>query len=328
MESYFDEYSKNEEMEKNIKPYLEALSIFTKIKKVKENFSKINKKNNNLSYNFDSLEDFINYFKQNILIQKGDDPQRIKEKNYLQKSPEKIFYFFLDELHKLFKMNNSEEEKEDNNKIKTIEYDREKVHQSFNKFYKKDRSVISDLFFGKKLIIKTCKKCNMTEYNCKYIKAIPLNLINIISEEIELENIFSGLEKNFEKEDLCQICSSKQKFNVQIKIEKKPEILIFVITNSQKVKKVNFQDYIYKDLYKLISVIIDGKPSFLGDKKYKILYDDSTGILSDYNKKNVIIKENIPEGIPYVLFYKRIKEDSDEEDYLNYDDLTNEPLIA
>ena len=77
MESYFDEYSKNEEMEKNIKPYLEALSIFIKIKKVSENFSKINK-NKNLPYNFGSLEDFIKYFKQNILIQKGDEPYRIK----------------------------------------------------------------------------------------------------------------------------------------------------------------------------------------------------------------------------------------------------------
>ena len=327
MESYFDEYSKNEEMEKNIKPYLEALSIFTKIKKVSENFSKIyeRNKNKNLSHSFDSLEDFIKYFKQNILIQKGDDPQRIKEKNYIQKSPEKIFYFFLDELHKLFKINIGEEEEESkNDKIKSIEYDRDKAHQSFNKFYKKDRSVISDLFFGKKLIIKTCKNCNMTEYNYKYLKAIPLNLINIISEEIELEQFFVSLEKFFEKEDLCQICSNKQKFNVQIKIDKKPDILIFVITNSQKVKKIKFQDYIYQDSYKLISIIIYSQSSILGDKKYKILYDDSTGILSNYNKKNAIKKGNIPEGIPYVLFYKRIKEDSDEEDY---DDFTNGPLI-
>jgi len=323
MESYFDEYSKNEEMEKNIKPYLEALSIFIKIKKVSENFSKINR-NKNLPYNFGSLEDFIKYFKQNILIQKGDEPYRIKEKNYLQKSPEKIFYFFLDELHKLFKMNIGEEEESKNSKNKSIEYDREKAHQSFKKFYKKDRSVISDLFFGKKLIIKTCKNCNMTEYNYKYLKAIPLNLINIISEEIELEQIFVGLEKSFEKEDLCRLCSCKQKFNVQIKIDKRPEILIFVITNSQKVKKVTFQDCIYKNSYKLISVVIDTQSSILGDKKYKILYDNSTGILSNYNKKNVIEKGNIPEGIPYVLFYKRIKEDSDEEDY---DDFTDGPLI-
>jgi ubiquitin C-terminal hydrolase len=326
MESYFNEYSKNEEMEKNIKPYLEALSIFTKIKRISENFSNIYERNNkrNLSYNFDSLEDFIKYFKQNILIQKGDDLQRIKEKNYLQKSPEKIFYFFLDELHKLFKMNIDEEEEKENNKIKPIEYDREKARQSFNKFYKKDRSVISDLFFGRKLIIKTCKNCNMTEYNYKYLRAIPLNLINIVSEEIELEQIFRGLEKSFEKEDLCQICSNKQKFKAQIKIDKKPEILIFVITNSQKVKKVKFQDCIYENSYKLISVVIDSQSSILGDKKYKILYDYSTGILSDYKKKNIIEKGNIPEGIPYVLFYKRIKEDSDEEDY---DDFTNGPLI-
>ena len=326
MESYFDEYSKNEEMEKNIKPYLEALSIFTKISKVSENFSIIyeRNKNKNLSYNFDSLEDFIKCFKQNILIQKGDDPQRIKEKNYLQKSPEKIFYFFLDELHKLFKVNIEEGEKRVNDRNKQIEYDRGKAHQSFNKFYKKDRSVISDLFFGNKLIIKTCKNCNMTEYNYKYLKAIPLNLINIISEEIEIEQFFDGLEKSFEKEDLCQICSSKQKFNTQIKIDKKPEILIFVLTNSQKVKKIKFQDCIYQNSYKLISVIIDSQSSILGDKKCKILYDNSTGILSNYNKKNVIEKGNIPEGIPYVLFYKRIKEEPDEEDY---DDFTNGPLI-
>ena len=320
MDSYYNEYSKNEEMEKNIKPYLEALSIFTKIKKVSENFS-----NNN---NFHSLEDFINCFIQNILVQKEDKPQRIKEKNYIQKAPEKIFYFFLDELHKLFKVNFDYKDENKVDKIKPIEYDRDKAHQSFNKFCKKDKTYISEIFFGKKLIIKNCTNCNMTGYNYKYLKAIPLNLVNITSEEIGLEYVFSSLEKTFVKEDLCQICSSNQKFNVQIKIMKKPEILIFIITNCKKVKKVKFKNYIYKDSYKLISVIIDGKTSIFGDKKYKILYDDdSTGILTNYDRKNSINKENIPEGIPYVLFYKKIKEDPNEEDYLNYDDFSNGPLI-
>jgi ubiquitin C-terminal hydrolase len=225
---YYDEKKTHQDkkFDKNIKPYLEALSIFTKIDKISKNFSKIydeRNKNNILTENFDSLESFIKYFKQN----------NIKEKKNFSKSPENIFNLFLDELHKLFKMNSlKEEEEKEIGKNKEIDFDKDIAHQSFNKFYKKDRSIIRDLFFGVKLIKKTCKFCGITEYNYEYLKVVPLNVEQITSEieaEAEAEDIISSLEKSFEKEFLCQICSIKQKFDIEMKVIKEPKILIIII---------------------------------------------------------------------------------------------------
>ena len=75
-------------------------------------------------------------------------------------------------------------EESKNDKIKSIEYDRDKANKSFNEFFEKDSSIISDLFFGIKLITKTCRNCSMTQYSCKYIKAIPLNVEKIIFSEL------------------------------------------------------------------------------------------------------------------------------------------------
>jgi hypothetical protein len=88
-------------------------------------------------------------FKKNIIIEKKDTNQIKQEKNYIQENPQKIFYFFLDELHNIYKHN-----KEDNKSIKAIEYDKDKAIQYFIDFAKKDSSIISDNFFGTKLINK------------------------------------------------------------------------------------------------------------------------------------------------------------------------------
>ena len=48
----------------------------------------------------------IKYFqKNNVLTESGEDPQKRKEKIYIQNSPEKVFYFFLNDTHKIFKNN-------------------------------------------------------------------------------------------------------------------------------------------------------------------------------------------------------------------------------
>ena len=316
---YYDEKKTHQDkkLDKNIKSYLEALSIFTKIDKISENFSKIydeRNKNNILTENFDSLESFIKYFKQN----------NIKEKKNFSKTPENIFNLFLDELHKLFKMNSLKEEEEEKEigKNKEIDFDKDIAHQSFNKFYKKDRSIIRDLFFGVKLIKKTCKFCGITEYNYKYLKVVPLNVEQITSEieaEAEAEDIISSLEKSFEKEFLCQICSIKQKFDIEMKVIKEPKILIIIIKNCEKEIKIKNCIKVHKKKYNLISAFIISNPGILdyifkcGKKQSKILFDESSNIF----------KEKIPEGIPYILFYKIIEDDQNENDYSRDNDLNS-----
>ena len=323
MEFNFDEYefSQSKNLDKKIKPYLEALTLFTNIDKISKNFSKIyrmNNKNRNLPDNFDSLQDFIKFFKiNNVLTQNGEDLQKRKEKIYIQNSPEKVFYFFLDELHKIFKKNIGEEEEKENDKIRAIEYDRDKANKSFNEFFEKDRSTISDLFFGIKLIIKTCKNCSMTQYSCKYIKAIPLNVEKITSE-LDLEKLISSVEKSFEIEDLCQMCSNKQKLNVQIKITKHPKILILIFKNYKKEVEIKLERSvkICKKKYHLISTAIVSKPGILdcifkcGKKQCKTLYDESS----------YIFKRKIPKGTPYVLFYKNMEDTQNDNIYCNEND--------
>ena len=330
MEFNFDEYefSQTEKLDKKIKPYLEALTLFTKIDKISNNFSKIysrNNKNRNLPKKFDSLQAFIKYFeKNNVLTQSRDDLLKRKEKAYIQNSPEKVFYFFLDELHKIFKNNIGEEEEKENDKIKAIEYDGDKANKSFNEFFVKDRSLISDLFFGIKLITKTCKNCSMTQYSCKYVRAIPLNVEKITSE-VNLESLIPTIiEKDFEIEDLCQMCSNKQKLDVKIKITKHPKILILIFKNYKKEVEIKFERSvkICKKKYHLISVAIVSKLGILdyifkcGKKQCKTLYDESS----------YIFKSKIPKGTPYVLFYKNMEDTQDENNYFKDSDFGG-PLI-
>ena len=125
--------NKNEDIE-DITPYIEALSFFENINEITNNdFPKIDILGNNPMRKF--IKDFRNY----VEINKNDTAIERGEKEYIQKSPQKIFYFFLDELHKLFKDN-----KDDNKIIKAPEYDRKKAIQYFREFRDKDKSIISD----------------------------------------------------------------------------------------------------------------------------------------------------------------------------------------
>ena len=330
MANNFDEYefTQSKKLDKSIKPYLEALTIFTKIHKINNNFSSMyrsNNRNRNLPDHFNSLNDFINYFKKNnVLTQIGDDLQKKKEKAYIQNSPEKMFYFFLDELHKIFKKNNGEEEEKDNDKIRAIEYDRDKAYKSFNDFFIEDRSIISDLFFGIKLIKKTCRNCSMTQYNCKYIRAIPLNVEKITSE-LQLENLIPTIEKKFEIEDLCQMCSNKQKLDIEISINKVPNILILIIKNYKKEVEIIFKSSvkICKKNYNLISAAIVSNPGICdyifkcGQKQCKTFYDETS----------ITFKRKIPKGIPYVLFYKNMDINQNDSNNLRDFDYSEGPLI-
>ena len=322
----------NKKESENIYPYLEALSFFTNLI-ISESFSfnyANNNKNKKLPTNFNTLKNFIDYFIINNIYIKGENDPLLKEKIYLKENPEKIFYFLLNELHKIFKSNNDEVE----NKIIAVEYDYQKALKSFIEFEKNDSSYISDLFFGRKLIIKYCKNCKMTQYINKYLKIINLNVKNINSE-CTIEQLYSSLQKKFEKEALCEMCSSEQKIDFTIKIKKKPKILIFIITNNKKGIKINFPYYIFNKCYKLISVCIEnnnknifGKLCKFRKKKYKIYYNKNSSKLINNNKNDFINENNLPKGNPYVLFYEKLKNDKIEIESLDEYDFTDMDLIS
>ena len=79
-------------------PYFKALSFFTKDNNITENY-----KNNYKQLNFSqkTLEEFIEHPKENT--NEGN-----QEKEKFLNHPNKIFCFFLDQLHKLCKINKEE----------------------------------------------------------------------------------------------------------------------------------------------------------------------------------------------------------------------------
>ena len=84
----------------------------------------------------------------------------------------------------------------------------------------------------------------MTQYSCKYIKAIPLK-VEKIESKVQLENLIPTIiEKSFDREDLCQMCSKKQIMDVKIKIAKYPKILILIFINYQNEVKIKFEKYL------------------------------------------------------------------------------------
>ena len=291
-------------------PYLKALTIFTKINKISNNFSKIykyNNKNQELPQEFKSLEKFIDYFiEEKILINEKDNLEKEREKEYIQKYPQKIFTFFLNELHKIFKNNH-----EENIMIQSVEYDRERALGYFKEFRTRDESIISELFFGTKLITKYCKKCQMTQYICKYLRFIPL-YINNINEDFNLKNVYNSLQREFNIRGFCEMCSDERDLKVKIEIKEKPKILIFIIINYQNGINMKFP-YTFQERYELICAeTLESKNCILScfnkickknNKYYKISYNYSK-YLNNY--ENYLNENNLPKGNPYVLFYERI----------------------
>ena len=213
-----------------IYPYLEALSFFIKIDVISNNFVQKYDKNNcnpNIEEDIKTFEAFINYFKENNFDDVDD--QRKEQKKLLIKNPKRIYYFFLDELHKIFKDNNEE------GGCNAVEYDNQKAKKIFRDFMQNDKSYISNLFYGEKKIEKICKNCNLRNYIYKYLRAIPLD-VEKIKGRCKLEDLINSIERQHERELFCTMCSSKQNFNVKIKITKKPKILIIVILKFHKKK--------------------------------------------------------------------------------------------
>lgn len=190
-------------------------------------------------------------FKKNVIIDKKESNLIKQEKNYIQENPQKIFYFFLDELHNIYKHN-----KEDNKSIKAIEYDKDKAIQYFKDFAQKDSSIISEMFFGTKLIIKNCRACNMTQYDCRYLKVVPLDIRNS-SGELQLEELYNSTINEHRRNLFCQMCSHEKEFTIKIKPKSKPKFLIFIISHYKPGTRVNIPYYIFNNSYKLISAEVE-----------------------------------------------------------------------
>ena len=330
----------NDDYMQGIEPYLESLAFFTKMTEISKEFKskfKENNKNPNLPTEYESIDEFIEYFKENNILpnRKEDDITKEKEKKSYEENPCKIFDFLLKELHKIYKENSNED---DNNQgIKAPEYDQNKAYISFKEFIQNDKSLISDLFFGEKLIQKLCNNCQLEQYVYKYLKYIKLDLKglekNRISGKIDLQVLIDKSLSKFEDNYFCSMCSNKQCSAIKITITKYPKILIIIIINPYNDIRIDFPKNIYNKKYELIAVETN-------------IIKDITNVFQDIlkcfrikkeNKKyNLFFKNNEKENLdsiykyykPYVLFYKKRKERNDRKKISEEDDLSANNMLT
>jgi len=205
----------------------------------------------------------------------------IKEDENLKSSPQKAFKCFLDVLHSKFQKNAG-----DDTKIKSAEMNRENAFKLFKQFMKKDRSIISEKFFGIKLIEKKCKNCNLTNFLFKYLKTITIGVSDINGScKLNIEKCLKKMAKTkFDKNIFCSICSSTQEHEINIEIVEFPNIMILIFPQEEE---ANFE--ISKKLI---------------NQKYKLIYSKTkTSFLSDF--LNCCFNDNIP----LVLFYEKINKE-------------------
>lgn len=306
----------------NIDPYLRALDFFKKVPEIstkfKEQYKKYNQKQNN-SLQDKSFEDFIELFKNtDICINEDDNDEAINDKNSYYQKPEKIFNYFLDQLHMIFRNNTENIER----KTASLETDQKVAIQLFEEFDNKNDSYIKNSFFGKKIIIKRCTKCSMTYYYYNYLKTISLN-IKDSNIDYHLVTCLRNIERNFDEEFFCPMCSSKQMFNMSIKILEKPQYLIIIITGHNN-KKMKVPLYIYENSYKLIAAEVKNvknkSPNLLNyifkmcsKSHYELLFSDING----YN--DLIDVDDLLQGTPFVLFYRKVQKDNKEKNYKEYE---------
>ena len=133
----------NNDYMQGIDPYIESLNFFTKLPEISKEFKnkyKENNRNPNLPSEFNSIDEFIQYFlENNILKNEGgadfEEKEKENEKNKFEENPQKIFDFLLQELHKIFKINSNEED--NNQRERAPEYDQNKAQIAFNEFVNK-----------------------------------------------------------------------------------------------------------------------------------------------------------------------------------------------
>ena len=293
------------ELEKNeilydILPYVDSFLFFL-------NYEPLKTKYKNIYNEIQDDEGIINNFLSNyireiiynhILINNTENEEKKQQKIIFKKSPQKIFDFLLNELHKIYFG------KEINNtfKIKPEKNTKEKAYDTFKNFMEQDKSYISENFYGIKSIEKKCLECKSVVYIYKYLKAIPIKIKDIKEEnDIDFEKCIKKIQSKFNREELCPLCSKKSNMEIKIRIEKFPKIMIFVLYGNEKFVEFKIKNSIKHGEYELIGAEIKNKNNFfdllskfcLKIKNYKFIYNEP------------INEEIFEDAIPLVLIYKK-----------------------
>jgi ubiquitin C-terminal hydrolase len=143
-------------------------------------------------------------------------------------------------------------------------YDEKKSLQNFiNDFTKKNKSIISDTFFGTIRCTEKCNNCNRKKYSFKTFNLLNFKLKNIkefIQKKMDNNykyeiNIYDAFEYDKKKEILsgdkmiyCNICNSLKPFTRQKVIYSLPRIMIIILDRGINNKDFNEEFILAKEL--------------------------------------------------------------------------------
>ena len=272
-----------------INKYLGSFMFFSKNRIIKAEYDRITMQETNRK----KYSEFISNIKNNDIL----------NNDTLNKNPQKALDFFLNKLHK--KLQNKEEEDQPN---KSNEINKENAFKIFKKFMDKDKSYISENFFGIKMIAKKCFVCHMTQYLFKYLKTIPINVEDMENDiELNLEKCFKKLigNKTILKE-FCPICSTNQDLEISFEITKLPKIMIFILIDKNNTK-FRVEKSIGNKKYNLIGAqIMESKSLFDIFNIFKCQSPKASRC--EFIQEEQINKNDFMEQIPLVLFYQKKEE--------------------
>lgn len=290
------------QIEKNdiidISPYIDSFSFFLNYEPMNDKYKNLFKSINDNGIIDDFLPNYIGEIIHNFIIIHNTDKEEIKEQKMLfLKSPQKAYDFLLSELHKIylgkqiFKFPNN-----------SPEICRDNAFNTFKDFMEQDKSYISENFYGLKLIEKKCQKCKKMQYIFKYIKSIPIKIKDINEEnELDFEKCLKKLQNKFSREETCPFCKKKRNFEIKIRIERYPKLMIFVFYGNEKYARFKIKNNIRHGEYELIASEIKSISKF--DNLLEFFCKKRNNYRFMMNEP--ITEKIFEDSIPLVLFYKK-----------------------
>ena len=147
----------------------------------------------------------------------------------------------------------------ENSGLKSAEINDEIALELFNKAADKDKTIISELFYGRKKIAKFCPKCQMTQYSFIYQRVIDLDVTEFNSE-VDLEELINQSIKKEKQKEFCPICSEQRNFKITKTIVEMPKIIIVVIKKYINKIRINYNRYMFNDQYELVGLEVAQTP--------------------------------------------------------------------
>jgi len=281
-----------------VEPYIDALSIIGNNLYLLEeiNLNPILKK----KISNKSLDEYNKERINNIIYDIDNNKNNEKICKNFKEKPYTMFNNIFTDLHRLFGGDRVQ-----NTGLESAQINNEAAFDTFNQYIEEDKTIISELFYGKKKEEKFCKTCKITQYNYIYQRAIDLNMEKYKSD-INLEDEINKLNSKEKNKEFCPICSEIRNLEITKTTIELPKIMVIVFRNNQSKKRINYDKYILDDNYELIGAETTYTPK---SNVFGLFFRCFKPLPTKHKLyENFMIDEKRSEFLreqPYVLYYKK-----------------------